>query len=233
MNVLAIVGKRFQDAGLSDLCIESGLLAKGSVAGVFDGRVYKRGVRVHKSILEALICMIWQCFIPWLKDNYHDKLTDVNELEDLVENFHDDVQQATIESLLDQTQVTDVFHLWNEFLHHLRHTNGELSAFWMTYVDIIQNILLGLIRSSSEGDWYLHLRAVRLMIPWCFAYDRLNYARYLPAYYGQMTNLAADYPEIYQAFKEGNFAVQLKKTLLVAFQLTKQQKSPSTKILRL
>ncbi|KAL8580256.1 hypothetical protein ACOMHN_039318 [Nucella lapillus] len=146
-----------------------------------------------------------------LKENYPDKLTDVNELEDLVENFHDDVEQATFESLLDQTQVTDVFHLWNEFLHHLRHTNGELSAFWMTYADIIQNILLGLIRSSREGDWYLHLRVVRLMIPWCFAYDRLNYARYLPAYYGQMTNLAADYQEIYQAIIGGNFAVQLKE----------------------
>ncbi|KAL8567391.1 hypothetical protein ACOMHN_001779 [Nucella lapillus] len=44
MNELAIVGKRFQDAGLSDLCIESGLLAEGSVAGVFEGRVYKRGM---------------------------------------------------------------------------------------------------------------------------------------------------------------------------------------------
>ncbi|KAL8603442.1 hypothetical protein ACOMHN_053109 [Nucella lapillus] len=166
---------------------------------------------MHKCILEALLRMISQCFIPWLKGNYPDKLTDVNELEDLVENFHDDVQQSTFESLLDQTQVTDVFHLWNEFLHHMRHTNGELSAFWMICVDIIQNILLGLIRSSREGDWYLHLHAVRLMIPWCFAYDRLNYARYLPAYYGQMINLAADYPEIYQAFKEGNVAVQLKE----------------------
>ncbi|KAL8580891.1 hypothetical protein ACOMHN_039591 [Nucella lapillus] len=47
------------------------------------------------------------------------------------------------------------------------------------------------------------------MIPWCFAYDRLNYARYLPAYYAQMTNLAASQPEIYKAFKDGNFSVQL------------------------
>ena len=47
------------------------------------------------------------------------------------------------------------------------------------------------------------------MIPWCFAYDRLNYARYLPAYYAEMTNLAASRPEIYQAFRDGNFSVQL------------------------
>ncbi|KAL8575839.1 hypothetical protein ACOMHN_014844 [Nucella lapillus] len=66
-------------------------------------------------------------FIPWLKDNYPDKFIDVNELEDLVENFHDDVQQATFESLLDQTQVTDVFHIGIQFLHNLRHTNEAAS----------------------------------------------------------------------------------------------------------
>ena len=47
------------------------------------------------------------------------------------------------------------------------------------------------------------------MIPWCFAYDRLNYAGYQPAYYAQMTNLAASQPDIYQAFKDGHFSVQL------------------------
>ena len=39
MTVLAIVGKRFQDAGLGDLCVESGILAGGSVAGVFTREV--------------------------------------------------------------------------------------------------------------------------------------------------------------------------------------------------
>ena len=80
-----------------------------------------------------------------------------------------------------KTVVTNVLRLWNDLLNYLRHENGELSAFWMTYVDIIQDILLGLLRASHEGDWDLHLHAIRLMIPWCFAYDRLNYARYLPA----------------------------------------------------
>ena len=33
-TLLAIIGKRFQDAGLRDLCIQSGMIAEGSVAGV-------------------------------------------------------------------------------------------------------------------------------------------------------------------------------------------------------
>ena len=51
-NLLSIIGKRFQDAGLSDVCIESGILAGGSVCGVMEGKVYNRAVRIHKYIYE-------------------------------------------------------------------------------------------------------------------------------------------------------------------------------------
>ena len=37
-TLLSITGKRFQDAGLRDLCVETGVIAEGSVAGVLDGR---------------------------------------------------------------------------------------------------------------------------------------------------------------------------------------------------
>jgi len=66
--------------------------------------------------------------------------------------------------------------------------NGNLSAFWMSFVDMSE-ILLGIIRASREGNWPLHLISVRKMIPWSFAYDRTNYARYLPVYFAQMSML--------------------------------------------
>ena len=59
-TLLSIIGKRFQDAGLRDLCVESGVIAEGSVAGVLDGRRYNRGVRLHKIMHEALIRLALQ-----------------------------------------------------------------------------------------------------------------------------------------------------------------------------
>ena len=38
-NLLSIIGKRFQDAGLHDTCTESGIMAEGSVSGVLEGDV--------------------------------------------------------------------------------------------------------------------------------------------------------------------------------------------------
>ena len=93
--------------------------------------------------------------------------------------------------------------------HHLQNDNGDLSAFWMSYVDFVQDVLLGHLRASCEGNWDLHLFAIRAMIPWCFAYDKLNYARFLPALYADKTNLPTDHPEVYEAFRAGYFSVQL------------------------
>ena len=53
-TLLSILGKRFQDAGLSDICIEAGVIAEGSASGVLDGRRYNRAVRFHKLMYEAL-----------------------------------------------------------------------------------------------------------------------------------------------------------------------------------
>ena len=41
-NALAILGKRFMDAGLCDLCIESGVVGERSIIGVVEGKMYSR-----------------------------------------------------------------------------------------------------------------------------------------------------------------------------------------------
>ena len=59
-TLLAIIGKRFQDAGLRDLCIETNIIAEGSVSAVLDGRMYNRGVRLHKLVYEFILRLAWQ-----------------------------------------------------------------------------------------------------------------------------------------------------------------------------
>lgn len=96
---------------------------------------------------------------------------------------------AHIFNLLQSPLIAELMTLWKDFLEHLRHNNGEVSAYWMSYIDMVDNVVLGLLRTSREGNWDLHLNAIRTLIPWCFAYDKVNYARYLSPYLAQMTNL--------------------------------------------
>ena len=68
-TLLSIIGKRFQDAGLRDLCVESGVTAEGSVVGVLDARRYNRGVILHKIMYEALMRLAWQRFVVCIQEN--------------------------------------------------------------------------------------------------------------------------------------------------------------------
>ena len=101
-----------------------------------------------------------------------------------------------------------VAELLSEYLQHLRNGNGTLSTFWMSYIDIVE-VLFNMIRASRQAYWQLHLASIRTLIPWCFAYDRLNYARYLPAYYAEMKNLEEHNQEVHNYLTAGGFSVQL------------------------
>ena len=48
------------------------------------------------------------------------------------------------------------------------------------------------------------------MIHWCFALDKINYARYLPVYYAQMSRLQETSPVLHDHFLNGGFSVQLR-----------------------
>ena len=78
----------------------------------------------------------------------------------------------------------------------------------MSYIDIVDN-LLALIGASREGNWLLYLYAIQAMIPWCFASDKVNYARYLPVYLAEMINLQTYHPSVHQGLMAGHLSIQL------------------------
>ena len=61
-------------------------------------------------------------------------------------------------------------------------TSNHTMAYWLLYIEMVQVLLL-FIRATRENDWQLHLSAVRSMLPWFFAADRVNYARYGSIYW--------------------------------------------------
>lgn len=65
--------------------------------------------------------------------------------------------------------------------------------FWSSYIDMI-GLLLRFIRATRSTNWDLHLDSLREMIPWYFAYDRINYSRYLCAYWLEMKALRISHP---------------------------------------
>ena len=66
--MMAVIGKRYGDAGLKDLAVESGVIAVGSITGILDGKKYNRAVRLHKLVYEALLRTAGRVFIHGWKN---------------------------------------------------------------------------------------------------------------------------------------------------------------------
>ena len=153
--------------------------------------------------------LAWAEFTQWMEDNLQEKSAVIKAFLEMVQSMVVELDQVKFDNVLQSPLLSELITLWNDFLEHLRHNNGELSTYWMSYIDMVQDVVLGLLCASREGNWDLHLHAIRTMIPWCFAYDKVNYARYLVPYFAQMTNLSEKNPAVYEAFKTGNFSVQM------------------------
>ena len=68
-------------------------------------------------------------------------------------------------------------------------------------------ILLALLRPERTSNWQLHLSSVAALIPYFFAMDRQNYARYLPVYLADMQQLETRHARVHQEFVEGNHSI--------------------------
>ena len=205
---LSVIGKRFQDAGLRDVIIESGVIAEGSTSGVLEGRAYNRAIRFHKLMFEALNRLAWIGFISWVEEHHKEKKPLVDEFFKGLKTLCDRTCEREFNATITSPSFQEVSQLFSMYMHYLRHGNGKLSKFWMSYVDMVE-ILLELLRASREGDWELHLSSISEIVPWCFAYDKPNYARYLSAYLHEMSHLPEEHPDTLEYLRSGGFSVQI------------------------
>lgn len=55
----------------------------------------------------------------------------------------------------------------------------------------------------------MYLSSLRGTIPWCFAYDNVNYVRYLSAYLSEMSYLLEEHPSTFEYLCSGGLSPQL------------------------
>ena len=203
---LAVIGKRFAESGLNDLLIESEVCAAGSLRGVMEGRHYNRAVRIHKIVLEALLRIRLSSFQTWLQES--NMTVDDASLCELIQLIRNDSSEGNLELLLQHPEFIQLHEAYMDFRNS---DQGAMSRYWGSYIDMVE-LLLRFIRSTREGNWQLHLACLQGIMPWFFAYDRTNYARFTPVYWCQMQLLSHTHPEAHQKLSEGEFAVQMSNT---------------------
>eukprot|EP00117_Sycon_ciliatum_P037719 scpid6312/ scgid28153/ len=179
MTLLAIIGKRFSDGGLLNLLVEADVAGSSTAGLALSGKQYNRAVRFHKLVYEALQRLRWRSFIDHLCDSRPEWLSTLQIKSGLLElrNF------ISLDNASQLLGSKDFQQLWQEYDKFCcqRNNASAMFCFWSSYIDLV-GLLLMFIRSMRIGSWQLHLQCIGRILPWCFAYNRHNYARYMSLY---------------------------------------------------
>lgn len=98
------------------------------------------------------------------------------------------------------------FKIWKE------KKEGEFPQFqYWSLILKLQCIVLMFVRSIRSGDFELYKRTINNLLPWFFAFDHVNYARWLSVHLCDMLQLQETNQDIFQHFNEGHFVVSKSK----------------------
>ena len=59
-----------------------------------------------------------------------------------------------------------------------------------------------------QGDFHLYNTVLKMLLPFVFIFDRVNYARWLSVHVHELSTLRDVHPDVYAEFVRGNFVVQ-------------------------
>ena len=148
---MSIIGRRFPDAGLRDLCIQSGVVAERWVSALIEGRSYNRAARFHKLSYEAFRRVAWAEFLPWVKSHHLQDAAQINKALEDIGRLADGLLKSTVDHIFNSLAFQVLFERSEEYMEHLRKTNVPLSAFWLSYIDMVE-LMLYMIAASRNAN---------------------------------------------------------------------------------
>ncbi|KAJ8386023.1 hypothetical protein AAFF_G00178440 [Aldrovandia affinis] len=90
----------------------------------------------------------------------------------------------------------------------VRHRKLQSPQFHFWYMVLsMELVILLLIRSFREANFFLYCQSLAELIPYFFANNNVNYARWLTIHYRDMVTLEQKHPQLAQEFQSGNFVV--------------------------
>ena len=98
----------------------------------------------------------WSGFEEWLEANHAEALPKYNDTIRVMYKVRQNLCRATHDAAMADECCQMIIDLFLTYLNVFRHEKGQLAAFSMAYVEMV-DILLGLLRADREGDCPLHL----------------------------------------------------------------------------
>lgn len=206
MNFLKVIGQFMGSSGLADVWLESGLYGQSTVNGILAGKKFNKAIRAHKLTYESLMRILIPSFHKRLIECKSPSIHFLNLLNLSSSELRDDLKNKrdALPSVCKLSSITkDLFTEFSEFIE----AQTATFKYWVSYLELVE-ILLEFQFAERSGNWELHLNSFRKMLPYFFAFDHTNYARWGTIYLLDMYKLPHTAPEVHKEFMNGNFVVK-------------------------
>ena len=203
-SIFGALGKKMKGSGLSEIVIEAGVCASGSLDKVMSGKHFNRALRVHKVMLEALERLLLEKFEQSLPQ------TEIlsQEASELLLNLSKKPTHDTLQKMKENDACCSFFARYKQFKQSVRDGKlGKTAQFWLSYMDLVW-LILTLIKATKMNDLQLRLASLYSLCPILFAYDHTNYARYLPVYMITIMNLSITHPGAENLLRNNGISVR-------------------------
>ena len=158
--------------------------ASGSIAQMLTGHAYSRALRANILTAQAIV----SCVLSQSADVFADvdKLTLQRTWDDLLH------EAISLQEALDSKEFTKLAHTVSICLSDAKQL-GRTAMLWITKLERVMT-LLRFIRAERTGDWALHIKTVREMLPMFHAAGHTAYAKSAQLYLQQMERLESVLP---------------------------------------
>ena len=115
-------------------------------------------------------------------------------------NLHQDYKVSGISSEVMQQHLENLVDSWSVILPYINEFNdigrshSKTFLFWDTYLSMVE-LLPNYIAAEKISNFSIHIESFCEMLPWDFAYDHTNYARWGSLYCSEMLDLPIYNPD--------------------------------------
>ena len=157
----------------------------------------KRGIAL---ISEALQRLQFSKFLETVDNSrFSDLFQHIAALQTLFKNINETTESIKSTSQSCQNEMNEFIEAVLLFKNKFSNISEQFQYF-NAFLEQIAPVWRYFTRSYRESILKLRLSAVRRALPWCFAFDRVNYKRWLPLYYEDCLALPQNFPKIHEAF---------------------------------
>lgn len=204
MSQFKAIGKYIENCGLSNILIDSGLLASGSVNSFLMGKHFNRCKRLHPLMSVTIERMHFKFFTE--KENIIVSDECLHFLKAFQNRKGEDISGKLVTyPTVDNVDVINILSKYEDFRRKtLNGDHGSTPKFYLTYVEMVNSYFL-FDRSIRTGDIDLYKYTLPLITNLFFVFNHQNYARYLTLYHCNLENVEQSHPGM-------NVVVGIKRT---------------------